>query len=418
MGVSGKAASHLPPSYPQMPLTDADIRAAKPRQKPYKLTDGQGMYLLINPDGSRWWRLKYRVAGREKLVSLGVYGDVSLKRARERRDVARQQLADGIDPSAKRQAERHAAADSFEAIAREWLDLQKTKLDARTLDIYRDRLERLVFPYIGKRPIAGLKAADVLQVLRRIETRGRHETAHRTRSLCGRVFRFAVATGRADRDPTADLKGALAPASNQSFAAITEPARVGALLRALDGYVGQPTVHAALRLAPLVFVRPGELRGAEWPEFDVGRAEWRIPAGRMKAGEQHVVPLSRQAIAIIEDLRPLTGDVRLLFPSLRTTARPISDMTINAALRRLGYTKDEMTGHGFRTLASTLLNEQGWHPDVIELQLAHKERNKVRAAYNRAERLAERRQMMQAWADYLDALKAGGQVVAIRRAAK
>jgi integrase len=274
-----------------------------------------------------------------------------------------------------------------------------------------------VFPYIGKHPIEALKAADVLKVLRRIESRGTHETAHRVRSLCGRVFRYAVATGRAERDPTADLKGALAPANNENFAAITDPAKVGQLLRAIDGYVGQPTVHAALKLAPLVFVRPGELRAAEWSEFDLDGAEWRIPAERMKAGELHIVPLSSQALEIIADLQLITGDGKYLFPSLRTTSRPISDGTINAALRRLGYSAEEMTGHGFRTMASTLLNEKGWHPDLIELQLAHKDRNKVRAAYNRAERLAERRKMMQSWADYLDGLKAGGKVANIKKRA-
>ena len=392
-------------------LTATQIRTTKPREKPYKLFDERGLYLMIQPNGGRWWRFRYRYQGREKLLSLGTYPDTPLKRAREKRDEARRIVADGGDPSARRQAEKLALADSFEAIAREWLDLagkpKSGTLNPATVDQLRYRLEKYVFPYIGRDPIASITAPDLLRVLRRIEAGGIYETAHRVRSVCGRVFRYAIATGRAERDVSLDLKGALVPVKTKNFAAITNPAEVAGLLRAIDGYQGQPSVMAALKLAPLVFVRPGELRAAEWSEFNVDAAEWRLPGEKTKMGDQHLVPLSAQAIEIINELQPITGSSRYLFPSLRTNERPISENTLNAALRRLGYAKDEMTAHGFRAMASTLLNEQGFPPDVIERQLGHTERNKVRAAYNRAERLADRRKMMQAWADYLDVLRAG-----------
>jgi integrase len=397
-----------------MPLTDTELKALKPRGKPYKRADERGLYVIVTPDGARWWRFRYRYGGREKLISLGTYPDTSLKLARDKRDGARQDLAAGIDPSAKREAEKSARADTFEAVAREWLALHKKKLAENTLDKATWMLEEFVFPHIGNRPISDVEPADLLKLLRRIEARGKHETAHRVRQRCGQVFRFAVASGRATRDPAADLKGALAPVKVQSHAAIIEPKRIGELLRAIDGYQGQPAVMFALKLAPLVFVRPGELRGAEWLEFDLKEGEWRIPGRRMKMGEPHLVPLSTQAVALLEELHKHTGEGRLLFPSLSSKDRPISDNTLNAALRRLGYSGDEQTAHGFRSIASTRLNELGFSPDVIELQLAHAERNKVRAAYNRAERLAERRKMMQAWADYLDGLKSGAKVVAIR----
>ncbi|WP_129648536.1 tyrosine-type recombinase/integrase [Peristeroidobacter agariperforans] len=394
-------------------LTEAAIRAAKRRDKPYKLFDERGLYLLIDPKYSPGWRFKYYFEGREKLLSLGTYPDVSLKRARERRDEVRQLILDGINPSAERQAKKAALADSFESVAREWLGKQTNLSEATRL---RDagRLERFAFSQIGSRPVSAIKPADLLAVLRRVEAQGKIETTHRVRSLCGRVLRYAVATGRAEHDVSADLRGALAPLEVKNRAAITDPKRIGELLRAMDDYSGQPATMAALKLAPLTFVRPGELRAAEWTEFDLDQAVWRIPAARMKMAEQHLVPLSRQAVSILRELHAMTGDGKYLFPSLRTPMRCMSDNTVNAALRRLGYSKEEMTGHGFRAMASTCLNEQGWHPDVIELQLAHKERNKVRAAYNRAERLAERKKMMQAWADYLDGLKAKGAVVAIR----
>lgn len=399
------------------PLTDSAIRRLKPPEKALKLFDGGGLYLLVQPNGARLWRMKYRVDGREKLLSFGQYPDVPLRSARERRDEARRLIAARVDPSAKRKAERAATSDTFEAIAREYLELKSKSLSARTYIKKLGRFEAFAFPFIGKLPITSIAAPQLLAALRRIEERANHETAHRVRAECGEVFRYAIATGRAERDPTGDLRGALAPVVVRNNAAITEPVKIGQLLRAIDGYQGQPATEYALKLLPLVFVRPGELRAAKWTEFDLETAEWRIPGSRMKMREPHIVPLSRQAVALLRDLQPLTGSGRYLFPSLRGGDRPISNNTLNASLRRLGYTGDEMVSHGFRSMASTCLNEQGWHPDLIELQLAHAERNKVRAAYNRATRLAERRKMMQAWADYLDTLRTGAEIIPFRRAA-
>jgi integrase len=402
-------------------LTVTALRRLKAGTRPYKRADGRGLYVLVNPNGAKWWRFKYRFLGREKLISLGTYPDTSLKQARRKCDDARRLLAEGIDPSAKRRAEKDATSQTLAAVATEWLQNvgNGSSLALGTIEQLRGRLDKYVLPYLGKYPIADIKAADVLRVLRRIETNGTHETAHRVRSLCGRVFRYAVATGRAERDVTVDLQGALIPVRTTNFSALTDPKRIGELLRSIAEYQGQPTVATALLLAPLVFVRPGELRNAEWVEFDLGAAEWRIPAGRMKMGREHLVPLARQAIEILRDLHAHTGRRRLLFPSLRSADRPISDNTLNAALRRLGYTKDHMTTHGFRTIASTRLNELGYAPDIIELQLAHQERNKVRAAYSRAERLDERRVMMQSWADYLDELRSakGTSAPRVRRSA-
>lgn len=331
-----------------------------------------------------------------------------LKRAREKREEARKLIADGIDPNAQRRAEESARADTFEAVALEWFELQKNRLAAETISILRSRFESYLFPYLSNQPIKSITAQELLAVLRSAEARGRNETAHRVRALAGRVFRYAVATGRAAHDVSADLKDALAPVRSKNFAAILEPAKVGELLRAIDGFDGHPVTKLALKLAPLVFVRPGELRGAEWTEIDLENAESRISGERMKMGEQHIVPLSRQAVAILRDLQPLARGSRYVFPSLLTRDRPMSNNTVNTALRRLGYTGDEQTGYGFRSIASTLLNEQGFPPDIIELQLAHAERNKVRAAYNKAQRLPERRRMMQGWADYLETLHADG----------
>jgi integrase len=326
-------------------------------------------------------------------------------------------VAAGTDPSDVRKAEKRAQADSFKAIAEEWVEKQRATLEAETVTRLESWLA-VVYKSLGSKPLAKIEPPELLAVLRRIEHRGKLETAHRTLAACGRVFRYAIATGRASRDISADLRGALAPAVKKNFAAITDPKRVGALLRSIDAYSGQPSTEYALKLAPLVFVRPGELRGARWAEFDLEAAEWRIPAARMKMDREHVVPLSRQAVTLLRALQEITGDGELLFPGLRHPSRPISENTLNAALRGMGYGKDEMTGHGFRSMASTLLNEQGFAPDVIELQLAHQEKNKTRAAYNRAQRIEERRRMMQAWADYLDGLRAGGKVVGIKRRAK
>lgn len=388
-------------------LTEVAIRNAKPREKPYKLFDGEGLFLLVTTAGARHWRFKYRYAGREKLISLGSYPAIPLKLARERRLEARTLVAREIDPSAKRKAERDASSDTFKAIATEWLDLQRKKLSPSTLKKSTWVLERLLYPYIGTKPVAAITAPDILTALRRTEVRGKHETTHRAKQVAGVVFRYAIATGRAERDPTTDLRGALAPVVTTNRAAITQPARIGQLLRAIDGYEGQLTTEIALRLAPYVFVRPGELRNARWEDIELGgqHPQWRLPAAQTKMKDEHIVPLSTQAVALLKELHPLTGPNGLVFPSLRAGSRPISENTINAALRRLGYSREEMCSHGFRAMASTNLNELGYSPDVIELQLAHKERNKVRAAYNRAQRLVERRQMMQAWADFLDTLR-------------
>jgi integrase len=397
-----------------MSLTETAVRAAKRRGKPYKIFDERGLFLLVDPRGHRYWRFKYRIDGREKLLALGVYPDVALADARDRRDTARKLIAKGVDPSVQRQAERAAGADTFKAVALEWLG--KQHFAPKTLKKAVWTLNDLLIRHLGSRPIRSITPPEVLSTLRRIESRGKIETAHRTKQRASQVFRYAIATGRAERDPTADLRGALTPLKVTNRAAITDPKRVGELLRAIDGYSGQLSTEYALKLAPLLFVRPGELRAAEWPEFalDGEQPEWRIPARRMKMRELHIVPLARQALTFLRDLEAQSGGGRYLFPSLRTAARPISDNTLGAALRRLGFPREEMTAHGFRAMASTLLNELGFHPDVIELQLAHAERNEVRAAYNRAQRLEERRKMMQAWADYLDGLKGGARIVAIR----
>ena len=398
-----------------MALTATSIKNARTVDKPLKLFDGGGLYLLVNPNGARWWRFKYRYLGKEKLLSFGTYPDVSLKDARDRRDEARKQLAADIDPGEHRKAMKSTLAvrseNSFEIVAREWFAKYSPIWAAGHSDKIIRRLERDIFPWLGGRPIAELTAPELLAALRRIESRGAIETAHRAQQNCSQVFRYAVATGRAERDPTADLRGALTSVKERHHASITDPRRVGELMRAIDGYRGSLVTKCALRLAPLVFVRPGELRKAEWIEFDLDGAEWRIPAARMKAREQHIVPLAKQAVAILQDLHGLTGDKQHVFPGVRTNGRAMSENTVNAALRRLGYAKDEMTGHGFRSMASTLLNEQGWHRDAIERQLAHAERNNVRAAYNFAEHLPERRKMMQAWADYLDKLALGAKVL-------
>jgi len=388
-----------------MSLTEPSIKTAKAQSKPYKLYDEKGLFLIVTPKGGRWWRFKYIHDGVEKLISLGVYPDVTLKDARAKRDEARRLTAANVDPSVKRRAERSAQADTFAAVAHEWLETKQASLTRSTWLRDRDQLVKMVGPYIGSRPIADIEAPELLAILKQLEKRGVRDTAHRVRAVCGRVLRYAIATGRAKRDISADLRGALAPKNTQRYAAITDPAQVGELLRAIEAFDGQPTTYAALRLAPYVFVRPGELRRAEWCELDLGRAEWRIPAERMRMGELHIVPLSCQAVTVLKELEPLTGGNRFVFPAIGGQPRPLSENTLNAALRRIGYSHEEMTGHGFRTMASTLLNEQGWNPDLIELQLAHKERNKVRAAYNRAQRLADRRKMMQAWADYLDELR-------------
>ena len=393
-----------------MTLTVTQIKNAKPKEKAYKLADEHGLYLLVTPNGSKLWKLKYRFAGIEKKLSFGSFPEVSLAAARELRKDARAQLADTIDPgvlkNSIKRSKKLAEENSFEAIAREWhakFTPKWTKGHAARILI---RLEQDIFPWIGKRPLIEVTAPEILSALRRVENRGAIETAHRISQICGQVFRYAIATGRAERNPAADLKGALAPVAQKHHASITDPVEIGKLLRAMEDYRGIFVTKCALRLAPLFFVRPGELRHAEWSEFDLEKQEWRIPAEKMKMRAQHIVPLSSQAIAILQELRPYTGEGKYLFPSTRTSTRPMSENTVIAALRRLGYDTHEMTGHGFRSMASTLLNENGWNRDAIERQLAHAERNNIRAAYNYAEYLPDRRNMMQWWADYLDQLKA------------
>lgn len=405
-----------------MPLTDTAIRAAKPGSKPIKLSDEKGLYLEVAPSGGKWWRIKYRFAGKEKRLSLGVYPDVGLKLARERRDEARRLLADGIDPGEHRKAHKNARADAvannFETVAREWFTKMLPTWTPDHADKIIKRLERDVFPWIGSKPIGDLTPPEVLATIRRIEARGRLETAHRALQNCGQVFRYAVATGRADRDPTGDLRGALPPTREKHMAAITDPAEVGALLRAIDAFRGTLIVQSALKLSALVFVRPGELRQAEWIEIDLDKGEWNIPASRMKGWTRkgittpHLVPLAPQAVAILRDLQPLTGRGRFVF-SGRDPKKCMSNTTVNAALRRMGYdTKTEMTGHGFRAMARTILHEElGVDREAIEHQLAHAVPDALGTAYNRTKFIKERRVMMQRWADYLERLKSGADIL-------
>ena len=405
-----------------MSLTDTTVRNAKPGEKTARIFDGGGLYLEVAPSGGKWWRLKYRHGGKEKRLSLGVYPDVSLKDARQRRDDARKLLANDIDPAENRKAVKAArverAGNSFEVIAREWYAKNSPNWAENHGKRILQRFERDLFPWIGGRPIAEITAPELLAVLRRIEARGAVETAHRAHQNCGQVFRYAIATGRAVRDPSPDLKGALPPVKEKHLAAITDPKAIGPLLRAMDDYQGQFVTKCALRLAPLVFVRPGELRKAEWVEFDLDKAEWNIPAERMKMREPHLVPLSAQAVAILRELHALTGGGKYVFPGARTTKRPMSDNAILAALRRMGFTKDEMSGHGFRAMARTILDEVlQVRPDYIEHQLAHAVRDPNGRAYNRTAHLAERRKMMQLWADYLDKQKAGAEVIRLHGAA-
>ena len=410
-----------------MPLTDTMVRNAKPGQKAIRLKDDRGLYLEVTPAGGKLWRLRYWLNSRENRISLGVYPDVSLKDARERRDAARKLIANGIDPSKARKDEKAEAevqaaedANTFEAVARDWHAKQVKVWSEGHAAKVLGRIEQHLFPAFGSIPISTLRAPAILPTLREIEAKGNHETAKRLRQYCEAVFTFAISTGIAERNVGADLRGALAPCRATNRPAIIDPKGVAQLLRAIDGYQGSPVVLAALRLAPLVFVRPGELRQAEWSEIDLDAFDgprWSIPAEKMKMRRDHIVPLSKQAVGIITEIFSLTGQDRYLFPCNRTNGRCMSNMALNAALRRLGYEQGEMCAHGFRAMASTLLNELGWNSDLIERQLAHAERNSIRAAYNRAEYLPERRKMMQAYADYLDTLKAGAKVTPIHAAA-
>lgn len=397
-------------------LTVSKVRTEKAGDKPHKLSDGHGMYLFVTPAG-KYWRMDYRFAGKRKTLALGVFPEISLAEAREKREHARKLLSSDIDPGIQRKALKTAKAksaeDGFEAVAREWIARFSPNWATGHTERVVSRFERYVFPWIGSRPVGEITAPELLQVVRRIEARGTAETAHRTRQTAGQVFRYAVATGRAQRDPAADLRGALAPVKESHFPAITDPKAIGELLRAIDGYRGTLVVQCALRLAPLVFVRPGELRQAKWLDVDLEASEWRYTLS--KVGTQHIVPLSTQALAILRELQPLTGASPYLFPSERSDKRPMSDNAILAALRRMGYPKDQIVGHGFRAMARTLLDEVlHFRPDFIEHQLGHRVRDPLGRAYNRTTHLAERREMMQAWADYLDALKIGGKVIPLR----
>lgn len=395
-----------------MPLTDTAVRNAKPSPdgKDVKISDGGGLYLLIKSTGQKYWRMNYRYLDKQKTLAIGVYPIKSLKDARIARDEAKRLLADDIDPSHYRQqlraTHKEQAANSFELIARQWF----AKRGANWTEAYGERviarLEANLFPSLGNRPIAEITAPELLRELRKIEDRGAVETAHRVKQYASGIFRYAIAIGMADRDPAADLKEALQVPDSKHFAFITEPKKIGQLLRMIDGYQGTAVVKAALKLAPLLFVRPTELRHMQWPEIDFKEAYWRIPAEKMKMRAQHLVPLSRQAIQILKVLEEQTGKEAYVFPSARKKGQPMSNNAILAALRTMEVPKEEMSGHGFRHMASTLLHEQGFNSDVIERQLAHDERNKTKAAYNHAQYLPERVRMMQSWADYLSSLKA------------
>ncbi|MFZ3322740.1 MAG: integrase arm-type DNA-binding domain-containing protein [Usitatibacter sp.] len=401
-------------------LTDRAVQNAKPKAAAYKLTDGRGMYLLVKPDGAKYWRLKYRYAGKEKLLSLGVYPDVKLKSARTKRDAAREQVAAGLDPSVARKAEKRlqriSASNTFEAIALEWHGKQKAKWSEAHADAVLSRLERDLFPSIGREPIASVSAQVLLEALRKIEARGALELLSKSRVVAGQVFRYAIATARATSDPTVALRGAFEQRETRNYARLHEP-DLPEFLKKLEGYEGTRLTKLAIKLLALTFVRTGELRGARWPEFNFEEREWHIPAERMKGGSEHIVPLSDQAIAVLREIEKLSGDEDFSFPNEHHAKKPMSENTILFALYRMGY-RGRATGHGFRATASTILNgvkkAQGrtWNADVIERQLAHKEANKIRAAYHHTQYLEERATMMQWWADYLDAKRAEGEAEA------
>lgn len=408
--------------------TITSIKAGDPRSR---LSDGDGLCLLLFvKGGSHSWRFDYSFEGRRKTLSFGTYPATTLSLARKRSDEARQQVRSGLDPSDLRQAARKASErkrdderradaglppeNSFEAVAREWFEKHAPNWAPTHSEKIIRRLKRDVFPWIGQKPVGSIRPCDLLELLRRVESRGAIETTHRVQQNCGQVFRYAVATSRAESDPSRDLRGALTPWRPQHYATLTEPREVGRLLRDIESHEGTFATKCAMQLAPMLFVRPGELRQAEWSEIDLEMAEWRIPAAKMKGRVMHIVPLAKQAVLVLTELMPLTYRSRWVFPGVRTNGEPMSENTVNAALRRLGYDRATLTAHGFRGMASTMLHEQGWSSDVIERQLAHAERNSVKAAYNHAEHLCARRRMMQAWADYLDKLRVDGDVIALR----
>lgn len=389
-----------------MALTDLTVRNAKPKERQYKITDEKGMYLLVTKSG-KYFRYDYRFKEKRKTLALGAYPKVSLATARQAHIAAREFVKKGIDPAQKRKEEKSKVQNNFESVARNFIDLKSISewTDGHTKKV-TGRLEKDVFPIIGDRPIHEITRSEIRNILEKIVERGAVDTAHRVKQTCSQIYRYAIVKKEiAETDPTLFLSEILPAIRKQNFPTITEPKKIGELMRAILGYEGNYIVRYALQLAPLVFVRPGELRNAEWSEINFDQAEWRIPAHKMKMREQHIAPLSKQALAILKDLHPYSSDSKYLFPSVRTKNRPMSENTINAALRRMGYTKDQFTGHGFRAMASTTLHAKGWKSDVIERQLAHGERNPVKAAYNHAQYLPERIEMMQYWADLLDELR-------------
>lgn len=402
-----------------MKLTNIVVQNAKPREKSYKLSDGHGLYLEVSPKGGKWWRYKFSFDGKETRISLGVYPEVSLKEARDKLLEVRKQRAKGINPSANRKAlkatRKNELENSFEVVAREWFAARSAELDKRYASRLLRRLEKDVFPFIGTCPIADITVEHLESVGERIEKRGALDVVSRVMNYCKEIYTYAVRTKRAklQNDPSEYVRP-FKTAKTKHHAAIIEPKKLGALLRAIDGYKGYFATECALKLSPLFFVRPGELRAAEWSEIDFDKAEWNIPAERMKMKEAHLVPLSPQAVKILKELHLVTGKERYVFPSVRTVSRPMSDGTVNASLRRMGYLSDEMTAHGFRAIARTILDEElGFRPDIIEHQLAHAVKDPMGRAYNRTSHLPERRRMMQVWADYLDVLKGGAQVISL-----
>ena len=394
-----------------MPLSNTKVKTAKPAKKAYKISDEKGLYVLIQTTGAKYWRWKYRVAGKEKLLALGVYPDVSLLEARQARNDARKLHAKGIDPSKHKQAHKiaqlNALADSFEVVGLEWLQKRGVKSEGGDKRLHR-LLKKDLFPYIGTQPVSGITATELLNALRRIEARGAVATAHRAKQIAGMVFRYAVATGRAVRDPTTDLKGALAQPQKTHFKAITNPSEVGTLMQAMHNYQGTPVVTAALKLSPLLFCRPGELRHLEWEEVNSAESRIELPAGKMKMKQPHIIPLCKQATQILQDLHALTGRGKYVFPSARGASRPLSENGVRTALRSIGYTNEQISPHGFRATARTLLDEILNFPvDWIEHQLAHAVNDTNGRAYNRTKHITQRHQMMQTWADYLDGLRTG-----------
>ncbi|WP_445355709.1 tyrosine-type recombinase/integrase [Microbulbifer sp. EKSA008] len=393
-----------------MPLSDTKVRALKPRDKKYIESDEKGLAIEVTPTGAKRWVFRFRLHGKRPEMAIGLYPDVSLKRARELRDEARQHVAEGVDPRdikrARKESTLEANRNSFAAVSDEWFAAKMAHLSNSSKDRATLALERDLKPYLGKRPISEISPPEVLRCLRRIESRGTLETAHRVKRVASQVFRFAVATGRADRDPTTDLSGALTPTKKRHLAAITDPAEVGCLLTAIEEYQGTPAVRAALKLSPLLFCRPGELRKLEWTEINWEAKQIEFPSEKMKMGQPHIIPLAEQSLAILREVEPLTGRGKYVFPSARGQSRPLSDNAVRTALRSLGYDNETMTAHGFRAMARTLLDEVlGFRVDYIEHQLAHEVKDTLGRAYNRTKHLEQRAAMMQRWADYLDNLK-------------